>query len=140
MQHLPELIGIASALTIGAVSPGPRFVMVARTAASVGRLAEIGENSVAPISLRFLLLGLTTQLSNPKTAIVSASVFAGFLPADASIVFKMVIACLVFLIEAGRYTLVALVLSSPGLEICIYAGRHGLIGLPVVSWSPSVSS
>lgn len=176
MQHLPELIGIATALTIGAVSPGPSFVMVARTAASVGRLngllaalgmglggmvfsvasllglhgvllavpslylllkvggglylaylgiriwrgarttfvAEIQENSLAPISSRFLFLGLTTQLSNPKTAIVSASVFAAFLPADATIVFKMIIASVVFLIEAGWYTLVALVLSSTG--------------------------
>jgi threonine/homoserine/homoserine lactone efflux protein len=46
MQHLPELIGMASALTLGAVSPGPSFVMVARTAASVGRrnglLAALG--------------------------------------------------------------------------------------------------
>jgi threonine/homoserine/homoserine lactone efflux protein len=176
MQHLPELIGIASALTIGAVSPGPSFVMVARTAASVGRFngllaaigmglggtvfsiasllglhgvllavpslylllkvggglylaylgiriwrgarttfaTEIEEHSLAPMSSRFLLLGLTTQLSNPKTAIVSASVFAAFLPADASIVFKMIIVSLVFLIEAGWYTLVALVLSSTG--------------------------
>ena len=176
MQHLPELIGMATALTIGAVSPGPSFVMVARTAASVGRLngllaaigmglggtifsiasllglhgvllavpslylllkiggglylaylgiriwrgartalvAEIHENSLAPTSYRFLLLGLTTQLSNPKTAIVSASVLAAFLPADASLAFKVIIASLVFLIEAGWYTLVALVLSSTG--------------------------
>lgn len=176
MQHLPELIGIATALTIGAVSPGPSFVMVARTAASVGRVngilaalgmglggmvfsvtsllglhgvllavpslylvlkvggglyliylgirlwrganssfvAEIHENATAPVSFRFVLLGLTTQLSNPKTAIVSASVFAALLPADASIMFKIIITSLGFLIEAGWYTLVALVLSSTG--------------------------
>lgn len=176
MQYLPELIGIATALTIGAASPGPSFVMVARTAASVGRVngllaalgmglggmlfsiasllglhgvllavpslylllklggglyltylgiriwreartqfvAEIQGNSLAPISFRFLLKGLTTQLSNPKTAVVYASVFAAFLPADTSIVFKMIITFLVFLIEAGWYTLVALVLSSTG--------------------------
>ncbi|AJC68393.1 hypothetical protein W909_07770 [Dickeya zeae EC1] len=38
MQHLPEIIGIATALAAGAASPGPSFVMVARTSASVGRL------------------------------------------------------------------------------------------------------
>jgi threonine/homoserine/homoserine lactone efflux protein len=176
MQHIPELTGIAIAVTIGAVSPGPSFVMVARTAASVGRLngllAALGmglggmvfsvasllglhgvllavpslyvllkvggglylaylgiriwrgagaalvaattEDTLAPVSPRFLLLGLTTQLSNPKTAIVSASVFAAFLPADASLIFKAVAASLVFLIEAGWYTLVALVLSAVG--------------------------
>lgn len=174
MQHLPELIGMTTALTIGAASPGPSFVMVARTAASGGRLngllaalgmglgglvfavasllglhgvllavpslyillkvggglylaylglrilrgaqtalvADIHENSIAPVSSRFLLLGLTTQLSNPKTAIVYASVFAAFLPADASIAFKVLVACLVFMIEAGWYSLVALLLSA----------------------------
>ncbi|WP_459608714.1 LysE family translocator [Dickeya oryzae] len=38
MQHLPEIIGIATALTAGAASPGPSFVMVARVSASMGRL------------------------------------------------------------------------------------------------------
>ncbi|MES2295784.1 MAG: LysE family transporter [Pseudomonadota bacterium] len=176
MQHLPALIGLATALAIGALSPGPSFVMVARTAASAGRcngqlaaigmglggvvfsiasllglqavllalpalyvllkvagglylaylgiriwrgaraplVAHVDGNAHAPVSGRYLLLGLTTQLSNPKTAVISASVFAAFLPADASSAFKVVSASLVFLIEAGWYTLVALVLSSAG--------------------------
>ena len=175
MQHLPELIGMISALAIGAISPGPSFVMVARTAASVGRfnglLAALGmglgglvfsaasllglhgvllavpslylllkvgggvylaylgiriwrgpratfaaanpAHATAPVSLRFLLLGLTTQLSNPTTAVVSASVYAAFLPVDATLAFKVTVATLVFLVEAGWYGLVALVLSSP---------------------------
>ena len=58
-------------------------------------------------------MGLTTQLSNPKTALISVSVFAAFLPADASAVFKVIIASLVFLIEAGWYTLVALSSAGP---------------------------
>jgi threonine/homoserine/homoserine lactone efflux protein len=74
--------------------------------------AEIWEHSIAPASSRFLFLGLTTQLSNPKTAILSASLFAAFLPVDASLAFKIAITGIVFLIEAGWYTLVALVLSS----------------------------
>ncbi|MCR9001864.1 LysE family translocator [Rahnella perminowiae] len=57
-------------------------------------------------------MGLTTQLSNPKTAIVYASVFAAFLPSDSSLTFKVVIALLVFLIEASWYALVAIVLSA----------------------------
>jgi threonine/homoserine/homoserine lactone efflux protein len=38
MQHLPEIIGIATVLAAGAASPGPSFVVVARTSASMGRL------------------------------------------------------------------------------------------------------
>ena len=62
MQHLPELIGMASALTLGAVSPGPSFVMVARTAASVGRrngrLAALGMGLGATVFSVAALLGL----------------------------------------------------------------------------------
>ncbi|MBP2859248.1 LysE family translocator [Dickeya oryzae] len=176
MQHLPEIIGIATALTAGSASPGPSFVMVARTSASMGRLngllaalgmgfgglifaiasllglhgvllavpslylllkvggglylaylgfriwkgartplvAEIQRHDRSiSLSPKFLVLGLTTQLSNPKTAIVYASVFAAFLPSDSSLAFKVVIALLVFLIEASWYALVAIVLSAP---------------------------
>ena len=59
------------------------------------------------------LLGLTTQLSNPKTAIVYASVFAAFLPSESSVPFSLALLCLVFTVEAGWYSIVALVLSSP---------------------------
>ena len=37
MQHWTALLGITAAIGIGAASPGPSFVMVARTAASQGR-------------------------------------------------------------------------------------------------------
>jgi threonine/homoserine/homoserine lactone efflux protein len=37
MNEISSLLGIAAALCIGAASPGPSFVMVARTAASAGR-------------------------------------------------------------------------------------------------------
>jgi threonine/homoserine/homoserine lactone efflux protein len=57
-------------------------------------------------------LGLVTQLSNPKTAIVYASVFAALLPAAYSIVFSAVLVAAVFALEAGWYALVAVVLSS----------------------------
>ena len=61
-----------------------------------------------------LLLGLTTQLSNPKTAIVYASVFAAFLPSAFSVPFALALLCIVFVVEAGWYSIVAVVLSSTG--------------------------
>ncbi|MCR9001865.1 LysE family translocator [Rahnella perminowiae] len=62
MQHLPEIIGIATALAAGAVSPGPSFVMVARTSASTGRLngllAALGMGFGGLIFATASLLGL----------------------------------------------------------------------------------
>jgi threonine/homoserine/homoserine lactone efflux protein len=58
-------------------------------------------------------LGLATQLANPKTAIVYASVFAAFLPAQFSAAFAALLLLAVFAIEALWYALVALLLSSP---------------------------
>ena len=66
----------------------------------------------ATTAVRSFVLGFTTQVSNPKTAIVYASVFAAFLPAGSALAFKLALAALVFVIEAGWYTLVALALSS----------------------------
>jgi threonine/homoserine/homoserine lactone efflux protein len=57
-------------------------------------------------------LGMTTQISNPKTAIVYASVFAALLPPQFSPVFAAALLLVVFAVEAGWYALVALVLSS----------------------------
>lgn len=177
MQELTALLGITTAMMIGAASPGPSFVMVARTAVSSSRidgiyaalgmgvgglmfaiasllglhglllavpslywvlkvaggfyLAYLGlriwlgakkplisdpiePNSSHTSATRSFSLGLTTQVSNPKTAIVYASVFAAFHPAAASLAFKLSVAGLVFCIEAGWYTMVALALSSNG--------------------------
>lgn len=174
MSEFSSLIGIGAALCVGAASPGPSFVMVARTAASAGRtnglnaalgmglgallfaaasllglnalflavptlyaalkvvggfyLAYIGiqiwrgasqQLDVSDATLEsakprkgYFLLGLATQVSNPKTAIVYASVFAAFLPATPTIQFNLLVVALVFLIEAGWYAIVATVLSS----------------------------
>lgn len=177
MQEVTALLGIATALAIGAASPGPSFVMVARTAVSSSRadgiyaalgmgvggltfaiasllglhglmlavpslywvlkvsgglyLAYLGlriwlgakkplisgaiePNSGATSAARSFALGLSTQVSNPKTAIVYASVFAAFLPAASSPAFNLGVAGLVFFVEAGWYALVALALSSNG--------------------------
>ena len=175
MQQMTALLGIGAAIALGAASPGPSFIMVARTAIASSRtdgisaaigmgvgglvfaatallglhglllaipslywvlkvvgglyLAYLGlriwlgakkpliSGTIEPTSstttaIRSFALGLTTQISNPKTAVVYASVFAAFLPAESSLVFSFGIASLVFMIETVWYTLVALVLSS----------------------------
>jgi threonine/homoserine/homoserine lactone efflux protein len=61
---------------------------------------------------RALALGLATQLSNPKTAVIYASVFAAFLPAAPSWAFSGLLLLAVFAVETLWYALVALVLSS----------------------------
>ena len=175
MTELAALMGITVAIAIGAASPGPSFVMVARMAVAASRtsalfaalgmgcgglifaglalvglhgllvavptlylvlkiagglylaylgiriwrgatapLADISTNtgSAGDSRLRSFLLGMTTQLSNPKTAIVYASVFAAFLPRESSIVFGVSVVAIVFALEAGWYALVALALSA----------------------------
>ena len=175
MEHLPALLGIATALGVGVASPGPSFVVVARTAVSSSRLnavcAALGmgvggllfavasllglhgvllavpslywvlkiigglylvylgvriwlgatkplfDRAIEPgsakkSSARSFWLGLTTQLSNPKTAIVYSSVFAAFLPASTSLAFNLLVAATVFSIEVGWYAVVAVALSA----------------------------
>jgi threonine/homoserine/homoserine lactone efflux protein len=175
MHDILPLLGIVGALAVGVVSPGPSFLMVARTAAASSRpdglraalgmglgglcfgaialaglqavllavpslyvglkivggayLCYLGfriilaarhplatpTNATGPAPRwRYVLLGWTTQLSNPKTAIVYASVFAAFLPPHFSAAFSALLLATVFAMEAGWYALVALVLSSGG--------------------------
>lgn len=175
IQELTALVGILAALTVGVISPGPSFVMVARLAVSTSRtqalwaalgmgiggvlfggaallglqgifyavpslyvalkilgglyLCYLGllifKSAKQPLASqtpsspnqnayqkRSFWLGLTTQVSNPKTAIVYASVFATFLPPQFSQGFAIALLILVFVVEAGWYSLVALLLSS----------------------------
>ncbi|NML47444.1 LysE family transporter [Ramlibacter sp. G-1-2-2] len=63
---------------------------------------------------RSVVLGFTTQVSNPKTSIIYASVFAAFLPGHVSAAFAAVLLLAVFCMETGWYALVALVLSAGG--------------------------
>lgn len=182
MNEWFSLLGIATALTIGAISPGPSFVVVARTAVSAGRaqgvatafgiavagailatIALMGLHSVllavpklfmvlkvlgggylvylglriifaakhalvmeamttdaehSPsgrskgILRRYFRNGFTTQIINPKTAIVFASVFTAFLPAHTSWAFNLATVCIVFSIELLWYSIVSLLLST----------------------------
>lgn len=173
-DDLLALAGIVAALSVGVVSPGPSFVMVARTAVAASRAegfaAALGMGAggavfgaVALLGLQAVLLavpalyvalkvlgglylaylgwrifsgakqplavqdvapgqrgraprafwlGFATPVSNPKTAIVYASVFAAFLPATFSTFFVAALLVAVFTIEAGWYAIVALTLSS----------------------------
>jgi threonine/homoserine/homoserine lactone efflux protein len=63
---------------------------------------------------RSFWLGFATQVSNPKTAIVYASVFAAFLPPAFSAFFAATLLAGVFGIEAGWYIIVAVALSARG--------------------------
>jgi len=61
---------------------------------------------------KMFLLGLFTQLSNPKTAIVFASAFAAFLPLNVPAHTLYILCFLALIIDSTWYIFVALVLSS----------------------------
>jgi threonine/homoserine/homoserine lactone efflux protein len=196
---------IFGAILIGAISPGPSFVLVARTAIAVSRSAgmatalgmgmgglmfasaallglhvvltavpwaylglkvgggvyliflaiQLWRGARVPIGMdevsaggggslrKFLLLGLATQLSNPKTAIAYASIFTALLPADAPTWVAGVILPTIFLIETGWYGTVAIVFSSErprrrylGTKLLLdrlAAGVIGLLGVKLIS-------
>lgn len=174
MGALLPILSIAGAVMIGAMSPGPSFVLVVRTSIALSRraglatalgmgiggmtfaaLALLGLQAVIarvgwlyltlkvaggvyliylairiwrgakqPLSLevptvataigfrRSFLIGLATQLSNPKTAIAYGSIFAALLPATMPGWTFAVLLPLIFAIETGWYTVVAVVFSS----------------------------
>ena len=167
------LSSILGALAIGAISPGPSFVLVARTSIAVSRRAGLaaalgmGVGGVAfatlallglhalltqvgwlypalkiagglylvhlavriwraapePIrvpdgaaeangALRSFRIGLATQISNPKTAIVYGSIFAALLPASPPAWILLALPPAVFLVETGWYAVVAVAFSA----------------------------
>ncbi len=175
MNETTALIGILATLLVGAMSPGPSCLLVARFAVSSTRskavhsaigmglggaafcvLALMGLNELFELTpLLFTLLkvagglylcylgvsillasraaetltigavdekratgslwlGFLTQVSNPKTAVVYASVLAAFMPSPVSLTFSAVLVALVFAVEAAWYSLVAVLLSSHG--------------------------
>ncbi|MCA3017929.1 MAG: LysE family translocator [Rhodocyclaceae bacterium] len=176
MELSAAILGIAVALTLGAMSPGPSFIMVARTSVAVSRrdglaaavgmgvgsvlfsaIALLGVISILtaipllhlglkvlggtcliylgyriwrgarqPLVLentplqdrrtqpwRSFVLGLATQVSNPKTAVVYASIFASLLPSKVPPFVLVALPIMIFAIETIWYSMVALVLSAP---------------------------
>lgn len=74
---------------------------------------EAGNSSSSQMSLRrAFTTGLITQLSNPKIAIVLASIFTALLPKDIPTYFYFVLPVLCFFIDAGWCSLVAVALSA----------------------------
>jgi threonine/homoserine/homoserine lactone efflux protein len=168
------IFGILGALLLGAVSPGPSFVLVSRISVKSSRMdglaaalgmgiggaifatlallglvtillqvewlylalrvlgglylvylgiriwrgasepLDVSNADVARPSstLRSFALGLVTQLSNPKTAIVYASIFAALLPASAPLWLFLSLPPLVLALETSWYSIVALAFSA----------------------------
>ena len=57
--------------------------------------------------------GLITQVSNPKTAIVYTSIFASLMPKNYTFQDTMILVSCIFLLEAGWYSFVSIILSHP---------------------------
>lgn len=173
METLWIVASIALALMLGAMSPGPTFIYVAKNSIAISRkhglftalgtgtgaalfglFAVLGLQAVllavpsAYLILKvcgglYLLwlafkiirhakeplgqidmathqmsyaqayrLGLITQLSNPKTAIVLAGIFTALLPKEIPSYFYVVLPLLCLFIDAGWYSLVAVALSA----------------------------
>jgi threonine/homoserine/homoserine lactone efflux protein len=173
MSSLSVFLSIAAALSIGAMSPGPSFVMVSRIAVSRSRIdglaAALGMGLGGVVFSILALAGLTallsqfewlylalkvaggiyliyisfriwrgasdpldmgetalgtravgrsfmsaflTQISNPKTIVVYASIFAALLPQSIPIGLIVAIPIGVFAVEAGWYTIVAYAFSA----------------------------
>ncbi|MBN3853646.1 LysE family transporter [Paraburkholderia sp. Ac-20340] len=173
MSPTTAVVSILAALLLGAMSPGPSFVMVARNSIGLSRrdgvatalgmgvgaicfagialaglytlLATVawlyaglkiagglyllyiasriwrgagepvtmgaGEKQIAHPTKSFWT-GLTTQLSNPKTAVAYGSIFVALLPQHPPVWCYFALPPLVFAIETGWYTVVALSFSS----------------------------
>lgn len=205
MELVLSLASVLGALLIGAISPGPSFVLVARTAMAVSRIdgffAAIGmgiggvifsalvllglQAVIASVPLLYLtlklagglylayiavrlwrgakepiiipgteeairrsasnsfFLGLFTQLSNPKTAVVYGSIFAALLPHNLPPSATLALPFLVFFVEAGWYSIVAFALSAEPSRAAylrskmhvdrVASGIMGLLGLKLVA-------
>lgn len=189
MEMFAATISIAGAVALGAISPGPSFVMVARTALAKSRKeglsAAVGMGvggaffaAVAVLGLHALFaavpslyvalrvlgggyllyfgyrlwrgarqpmvprhtppqessrsawrsfaLGLVTQVSNPKTAVVFASVFASLLPREVPPSAVLWLPVMIFVIETTWYSFVAIALSALSPRAC-YLGSKARI-------------
>ncbi len=185
MTALGILLGIMIAIGIGAMSPGPSFVLVSRISVANSRLhglaAALGmglggaffavlalaglvallekvewlylvlkiagglylihlgiaiwRGARQPITVettdgraalsvsRALALGLITQVSNPKTAVVYASIFAALMPQNPPVAVILALPPIIFLIEASWYAVVALAFSAPRSQRAYLSGK-----------------
>lgn len=174
MTAFAIIFSIAGAIFLGAMSPGPSFVLVSRISIAHSRLeglsAALGMGAGGVLFATLALVGLTallqqvdwlylvfklaggtyliylgimiwrgakepleietsglrktgslwksfligfaTQVANPKTAIVYASIFATFLPSDPSLSLLYFLPLAVFFIEFAWYSFVTLLFSA----------------------------
>src|SRR5215468_7065968 len=81
MQSTTALLGIIAAITVGAMSPGPSFVMVARTAVATSRtaglFAALGMGVGGLVLAIAALLGLHSLLLAVPSAYVTLKVLGG---------------------------------------------------------------
>ncbi|PQK86471.1 LysE family translocator [Pantoea ananatis] len=75
-------------------------------------LALNGQNGHSKTWLKTFRDGLLTQLSNPKTAIIFASIFSALLPKNIPLLFYVVIPLMSFLIDFVWYSIVSVALSA----------------------------
>lgn len=106
---------------------------------------QVDQGKSTNVQRSSFLLGLSTQISNPKTAVVYGSIFAAMLPERIPIAYSALLLPFVFMIEAGWYMIVAVALSSEvprkvytrskkGIDR-VAAGVMGLLGLKLVTSS-----
>ena len=62
------------------------------------------------------LMGLLTQLSNPKTAIVIGGIFMAFLPQDIPDYSVLLLSLMAFIIDAGWYMIVSIALTTKSAQ------------------------
>ena len=86
-------------------------VRIWRSASTSGQ--DNGQVSHGPTRrIPFWLQGFATQFSNPKTAVVFASVFATFLPAAPTWQFGAALLSMIFAIQVSWYGFVAIAMSA----------------------------
>jgi len=187
MSSIAILLSIVGTVLIGAMSPGPSFVLVSHTAIIRSRRAGLaaalgmgiggaifallalaglhallvrvewayllfkllGGAYLAYLGVRIwrgaslplpperaggvdhvgaawksLAVGIATQLSNPKTALVYGSIFAAFLPAAPERWLFTALPLGVFVVEAGWYAVVALVFSAERPRAAYGRAKH----------------
>lgn len=88
------------------------------------------------------LLGLLTQLSNPKTAIVIGGIFMAFLPAQIPDYAIPLLSLMAFIIDASWYVIVAIALTTPRAQRVyirfkkminrLASGLMGLLGIKLL--------
>jgi threonine/homoserine/homoserine lactone efflux protein len=71
-------------------------------------------------------LGLITQISNPKAAVVYSSVFAALLPAQFPLIGSLLVTAGVFAMEYGWMSTVVLVLSSSAPRAAYMRGKTAI--------------